>query len=267
MTSHLDREHLELAYSLPFFGPFLEPFLLAFATPLSGTTSRLPWPWTDARAVRSCVDAAWDMLGRWQARRGVVVNLVNFRRAAPLPIMALAATLNRRRVTCMADLLALPPEPYAEVVTAIHQAVYCISLIKPTKIVQPVFGSKVLHHFFPSVVPVFDAAKVAHGVMRLPDFALFRHHGGQPWVLWQNEAEARGPRMLEFHLYFAFCVAQIDAAGPARLASVRRRLGRAWRPFAPPALARNKNSLLWKLDAKAAEFALKGRAVAEGILS
>ncbi|MBI3269015.1 MAG: hypothetical protein HYZ53_08330 [Planctomycetes bacterium] len=267
MKCRLHLRYLERAYNLDFFGPFLQPFLAFHKCPLHGRPHLGPWPWTDAQAVRRCLDAAWDMLGKWQARRGVIVDPAAFRRAAPGPILALAAVLNSRRISCMTDLVKLPPEGRPPIVRAIHQAVVAVSAIKPTKVVQPVFGSKVLHHFFPSVVPVFDTAKVRDGVLRLPDFVAFLRTDNCTWLLWHDEIAAQGPRMLEFHRYFAFCLAQLHATPARRLASIRGKLARAWQAACPPPLAENKNSVLWKLDAKAAEFCLKGRAVAEGILT
>jgi hypothetical protein len=55
---------------------------------------------------------------------------------------------------------------------ALQTAVHGLSELRPTEI-EPVFGSKVLHHFFPGVVPVYDRQYIRLRVLRLPEFLAF----------------------------------------------------------------------------------------------
>ncbi|MBI3272410.1 MAG: hypothetical protein HYZ53_25690 [Planctomycetes bacterium] len=107
MIAFVRLQLLELTYDLDSFGPYLRPFSAAFTASPGASGAWRPWLWSDPRVVRARLGVAWNMLGCWQARRGVVVDLESFRRTAEAPILALAAVLNKRRTICIADLLEL----------------------------------------------------------------------------------------------------------------------------------------------------------------
>jgi hypothetical protein len=220
---------------------------------------RLPggWCWHEA-ATLECLGTAWNMTGRWQARRAVTVSRNAFDKRLMKVVPRLAKYLNGRQVSCLRDFEAMEPSPYRKVVEKIHWAVRDISRLRRTTEVEPVLGSKVLHHFFPSLVPVFDAQYVRHGIMRRTDFREFVAEDPDGWLVFADARQAGGPRMLDFHRYFAYCAAQIGTASMLRLAATRKVFAEGFRAVAPCALYADRSSLLWKLDAKAVEYCLLG---------
>lgn len=243
------------------FGQSLSPFLREQARPSAEGHSTAPWRWVDLDATRRCLGAAWDMLGKWQARRAVRVSRSLFDAAVPPAIQALAQVLNTERVSCLRD-LADATDAKAEAVTqAVIAAVGTISRVKPTKVISPMFGSKVVHHYFPSVVPAFDHAKVRDGGMRSTAYFDFED-GDTVWAERARGSESHGDALDEFDWWFTFCAAQITSAPIDPLTATRQELGRRCSEFAP-ALVSDRDSLLWKLDAKIAEFCAVGLAARE----
>jgi hypothetical protein len=225
-----------------------------------------PWPW-DRPAVAECVGAAWNMTGRWQARRVVTLSRDKFDEAVLDAVPRLAKALNTAGVSCLRDLGQLSSNKYRRVVQATQRAVEDLSRLRRTAEVEPVFGSKVLHHFFPSVVPVYDRQYIRFGVLRLPAFSEFVEADTEGWLLWSRPDDVGGARMLEFHHYFAFCAAEVDAVTPEVLAAVREQFGESFADLAPRRMATDDAGLVWRLDAKLAEYCLVGLAGAKGLLS
>jgi hypothetical protein len=184
----------------------------------------------------------------------VRVDLERFVREVPLPIQSLSLVLNRHKVTCLRDLPCLDELGIAKVLAAISASVCAISRIKPTIAVSPMFGSKVVHHYFPSLVPVFDDAKIRRYLMKGRTFTAFEANHTQPWLTRASVLDAAEPAMRDYHHYLAFCAWQIETAGTADLIWARTILGEKCEKFASKSLQTDPNSLLWKLDAKVAEF-------------
>ena len=73
--------------------------------------------------MEECLGAAWNMTGRWQARRVVTVSRERFDRAVLEVVPRLARVLNTSEVTCLADLSGLTSGRYRRVVRAVQGAV------------------------------------------------------------------------------------------------------------------------------------------------
>jgi hypothetical protein len=218
------------------------------------------WEWDDPRATRECLESVWNMTGRWQARRAVSMSRPAFDAAVLEVVPRVAKVLNRHEVVCAHDLGSLTEPKYRTVTEMLHEAVGRVSKLRRTRQVEPVLGSKVLHHFFPSIVPVFDTALIRRRVLRLPAFREFLGTDEDGWIIYDTASSAGGDGMLAFHRYFAFTAAQVHATAPSTLAAVRRQLGEGFAVLAPTMFVRDRKSLLWRLDAKVAEYCLLGEA-------
>jgi hypothetical protein len=220
------------------------------------------WEWDDPRAVTECLQSLWNMTGRWKARRGFTFERADFDERIVAATCTLARKLNRAGVHSLGDLARANAADHRRVALAVQEAVESVSALRATKDVQPVLGSKALHHFFPSVIPVFDTALVRNGVMCTKSF---RELARSDRVVLDRASDAGGPAMLEFHQYFAFMVAQIGCTPPRVLAAVRRRFGRAFSRLAPAVDLEREDAPLWRMDAKLAEYCLVGQAKREGL--
>jgi hypothetical protein len=218
------------------------------------------WEWQNARATRRCLESVWNMTGEWQARRAVSMDRDEFNAAVLKVVPRVARVLNRHEVGCAHDLASLTDGKYRTVAMALHEAVAEISEVRHTVQIEPVLGSKVLHHYFPSVVPVFDTALIRRRVLCLPAFREFLRDDEDGWLVYATPENAIGHGMLEFHRYFAFCAAQIQATSLTTLAAVRKQFGNGFSGLAPMAFVDDCKSLLWMLDAKIAEYCLLGEA-------
>lgn len=229
--------------------------------------SHIPWAWTDRAAVEECLAVSWHMTGRWKARRAATVRRAAFDRCVLRVVPALARRLNRSDVSCLRDLAQLDSARYGRLAGAVVAGVQEISSLRRTRDVEPILGSKVLHHFFPSVVPVYDRRFVLHGIMQTAGFRQFlaEEERTPDWLV-LDEHVAGGPTMLGYASYLAYCTAHIRTCPAGRLRSVRRMFGRAFADLAPGAMGRDPDGLLWMLDAKIAEYCLLGTAHHEGLL-
>lgn len=132
-----------------------------------------PWPWTDERVVADLADETWAMLGRWQARRAVTIDQADFNKRLPTPVAELAKLFNAMQLESLASVAALRGSDRSRWLEAVVLATMQLSAIKPTNAPKPMFGSKILHHFFPSIAPVYDTKRVEKGLMRGEEFVRF----------------------------------------------------------------------------------------------
>jgi hypothetical protein len=230
-----------------------------------GSVPGFRWEWTDCPGVEKTLAVIWSMTGCWKARRAVTVRREEFEEVTAEVVPRLSRFLNRQGICSLWDLADTDTRTYARVVSTVHEAVACISRVRPTRETEPVFGSKVLHHFFPSVVPVFDTALIRNGVMRTVPFREFVK-GDNEWITYGSVSDAGGGAMLEFHHYFAMCAQLGGSNHPSIVKNLRKRLGNGFRSIAPVRMVDDKKSLLWRLDAKVAEYCLTGQAHKEGLL-
>ncbi len=263
MTQNLITPKLLVRHMrLGFYGPFMAPF---FAVHLKyAHRGGRTWAWADERAVQECLTSTWDMLAKWQALRAVRVDRHRFHDEAAAPVTRLARVLNRAEIRSLGDIGACRGPTYERVLEAIHEAVMEVSSLKGTQTPEPMFGSKVLHHYFPSVVPVFDRAMVRNGAMRIRAFHDFLGAHADSALVLQDAAAAGGSAALDYHRFVAFCTAQIAAAPKRLLHATRRALAAGVADFAPHAVVSDRQSYIWHLDAKVAEFCACGQAAVEG---
>lgn len=133
-----------------------------------------------------------------------------------------------------------------------------ISRARKTNVVQPVLGSKVLHHYFPGVIPVFDDLLIAQRVLRAKHYREFAQSAEHARAM--DEVGAPETRMDEFASYLLYCMRVVSQADPGTLKSLRRALGDDSKQVFPYELAEGRKShLLWKLDAKLVEYCLIAR--------
>lgn len=223
------------------------------------------WNWVKEAAVVDALPLVRHMAGRWKALRGVTVKRNLFDRKVLEVTRRLASYLNRNGVTSLYDVARFDQRNYSRVVQRINGAVIDISSLRKTAETQPVLGSKVLHHLFPSVVPAFDAVYIRKGVLETEAFEYFLRDADD-WIVYCGSEEAGGPHMLKFHQYFAMCAYAVGTTKKARLNVLRRHFGHAFSEVAPGRMVNDRGSLLWRLDAKIAEYCLVGQAFREGIL-
>jgi hypothetical protein len=222
------------------------------------------WEWSDRAAVAECLPAVWRMTGSFQARRAVTVPRRALERCVMQVVPFLAGRLNRRHIMSLSDLSGKDQHSYNEAVRAIHDAVARISRLRDTKVTEPVLGSKVLHHYFPSVVPIFDKALIRNRALQAGAFRRFDEGSNdEGWIVFEDGAPG-GPSMEDYHRYFAFVAEEIGNTKPRVLEQVRMRFARGFHRLAPAADLESRRSLLWRLDAKIAEYCLLGQAAHEG---
>jgi len=115
------------------------------------------WLWTDNRIIDRCDEIVWQMTGEWKARRGSApVNRSRFWSSVVNGVRGASIVLNEYGVSSLTDLGELNDSHYRTVLTKVEDSIREISAAKRTIRIHPVLGSKVLHHFFPSIVPVYD---------------------------------------------------------------------------------------------------------------
>lgn len=226
--------------------------------------STFRWEWTSPQSLAAALPIIWRMTGEWGARRAVTIKQRKLESALARVVPTLARLLNRHSIASLWSLVDTDMSTYSRIVSALHDAVHRISNLRKTQQIEPVLGSKVLHHLFPSIVPAYDTALVRNGALRTEAFRGLLARGDE-WVLYKTAAAAGGNAMLQFHRYFAMCafLGEIDRRS---VDSVRKRLGNGFRDVSPARMAEDRRTLLWRLDAKAAEYCLLGQARREDVL-
>lgn len=259
MRNTIHPDHLFGYFSRgPWITDALGPFLVAHAQHAQRSDAR--WPWTRRAAVEPLLDEAWAMLGRWQARRAVAVKRSRFDREAVAPIQRLARVLNEHEVGDLHELAIRRDASVRAVSRAVLDAVESVSRIKPTSALKPMFGSKVLHHYFPSVVPVFDDAVIRKRLMPSRDFRAFEDLPDERWATHVRGSRGCEGELDEYARYFTYLVARVGGLSSRSLRRVRVAFGEAIRTPLPPEVVKAKGGLLWRLDAKVAEFCACGAA-------
>jgi len=221
------------------------------------------WMWDNERTVNKCQQIVWQLTIDWKAWRPVPIknpekfNPKMFHEEVIRCVTKLATVFNKYRITALRDLKSCDRDKYKKIVSHIEDGIMCISKTKPTKkVVQPMIGSKVMHHFFPTIVPVFDNAWISSRVLRLRSFKDFLKSKGHGWIL---KDYGEPPRMQEYHHYLAYCAQQICDTNKHDLDDLRQEIAKLYIDVFPYSLVKNgKRSLMWKLDGKLAEYCLVG---------
>jgi hypothetical protein len=236
----------------------LAPFVAVHAAYKKKNGSHSSWCW-DERSVQECLGACWNMTGEWKARRAITCSRSDFDRRLLKEVPRLSKIFNKHKINCMGKILDLHKRDQEKVLRKILNAIEEISRLRKTKLIQPVLGSKVLHHFFPSVIPVFDERFIKNGVMRLDEFQNFIANFMVNNVL-NKFVNIREIRMIDYYKYIMYCIDTLSKSKTSMLKSVRKLFGIGYQDFMPHIFTNDKNSLLWKMDAKIIEYCLVGRA-------
>lgn len=239
-------------------GYYLAPFLCIHEIEQDQSVDRRNWKWvwTVPGPVRKCMNSALQVGREWQATRtrGPPTPSRQLNTTIERNVQHLARIFNKHQVKDLKGLVSRGWSEYREVVRAIEDSVYQVSKVKPTREVRPVLGSKILHHFFPSMIPVYDNKAISQGALRTKEFTEFEADSGN----WMLDAYPEDPFMAEYDHYFGYASFQLDTANKSDLASGRKDLAEAYSDFAPHALYVERSSLLWRLDAKLVELCLIG---------
>ncbi len=216
------------------------------------------WAWEDRRTVNKTHEIIWQMTGEWKARRNVTIRRPQaFHDRVQTNVTRLARAFNRHRLRCMRDFRRLNKSEYTDVFFEIIQSVQQVSKARKTQLIKPVLGSKVLHHYFPSIVPVFDDYYISKEVLKTKSFKRFCEGEMAKWCPCYNGSLR--PRMEEYAAYLAYCISRVCTTDATVMKRFRRRLGndsKAAFPFS--VVGDKKNHFLWKLDAKLVEYCLLG---------
>jgi hypothetical protein len=217
------------------------------------------WEWEKSRTVEKTQEILWHMTGDWKARRAVTIErpALFFARVTK-EVTALARLFNTHRVFCLQDLVRTPAKLRIRIIRRILSSVQEISRARKTKLVQPVLGSKVLHHYFPGVIPVFDDLLIAKRVLRAKHYRDVARTA--EYARDMDDAGELAARTDEFASYLFYCMHIISSTDTGTLNRVRRALGDDSKMVFPHEIATGgKSHLLWKLDAKLVEYCLIAR--------
>jgi hypothetical protein len=237
---------------IEFYGRWLGPFLDGHA---SGPTASKGFGWTRS-SVTGLLDKAWQMTGVWQARRPYRMERAPFDKVVVQEVLALSRQLDAAHVGSLRDLSVLSNKDWSKAENlhrTIFQSVLSVSRLKPTAVPVAMFGSKVLHHYFPSVIPVYDDQWVKKAAMTMPAWRAFEtSHDG--WIV---DPVASGPldvEMVRYRRWFGGCLAGIGGLGARSLGQLRK--GAQQRLD----LERHPSWVASQLDAKLAEWCILGEA-------
>lgn len=216
----------------------------------------LLWIWSSKKSVNKCQEIIWQLTGEWKARRGITIKNPNkFHEEVTFSISNLSKIFNKYRIASLRDMKELEQNNYEEIVSEIEEYISRISKMRKTREIQPVLGSKVIHHFFPSIVPVYDDEYISQGVLKSKPFKEFLKSCRDEWVfnIYKNQS-----RLQEYHYYFAYCAQQICNADFTIIKNLRNKMAYLFQDLSPFIMVKKKRSILWKLDAKIAEYCLMG---------
>jgi len=215
------------------------------------------WLWNSERILKKCHALIWQMTGEWQARRSITISQPGrFYSYMTKGVMSVAKILNRYEIISLSDFKQLDQKRYEKIVTCIENSIIQISGTRLTEEIQPVLGSKVLHHFFPSIVPVYDDKFISKQVLKLKEFDHFIETNADGWLFNEHKQQSR---MLEYHRYFAFCSQQICETPSKSLNHLRIKFMNFYTDLAPKMFSeQGTKGLLGRLDAKLAEYCLIG---------
>jgi hypothetical protein len=240
---------------------YLAPFFAiheAEREKFAGKKKLLIWMWYKEKTVKKCLESIWQLTGEWQARRAITVkNRKEFNQKVTDCITNLAKKFNTYGILALRDMKNFNKDNnYEKIISEIVEMVKRISKTRPTKYVQPVLGSKVLHHFFPTIIPVYDDKMISKRVLKLESFKEFLKDYQNTWVFGDYKNEKR---MQEYHHYLTYCSEQVCNTKNSDLNDLRCKIAELYKNPCPHSLAKKgKKSILWKLDAKIAEYCLIG---------
>lgn len=196
-----------------------------------GNDKRKRWIWHEKGRADLCWPATLSMAGRWQALRPGKVNKDTLEQTTIKNVIKLARRLNALNIGCLGDIASKTRNIQEKILHQISRAVQAVSQVKKTD--SPTLGSKILHHYFPSAIPVWDNEYIKKAIERL-----------------------RLKESSNYTSYLRFCVDQVSLLSLSKLQQIRERFGEAYADYAPGILHSEESSLLWRLDAKIVEYCL-----------
>lgn len=214
------------------------------------------WMWNREKTVVKFQEIVWQLTGEWGARRKIMIkNREKFHEIVTQCVIILANFFNKNGIIALRDMRNFDKYKNQKIVSKIEENIALISKTRPTKKVQPILGSKVIHHFFPSIVPVYDDKMISQSVLKLKSFIEFQNNNQDGWIFKDYKNETR---LQEYHCYFVYCAQQICDANNSNINELRNAIAKLYKNLSPYILFNNKQSILWKLDAKIAEYCLIG---------
>ncbi|OIN95911.1 hypothetical protein AUJ66_07975 [Candidatus Desantisbacteria bacterium CG1_02_38_46] len=241
----------------------LAPFFTIHETASKNQEDSSLWAWAYDRAIDKCSVIVWHLTGEWSARRNITItNRKKFEQIVADEVTHLTDVFNKYNVKSPRDLGSMSQKQYKKVFLTIEESVKNISKVRHTMRIEPVLGSKVLHHFFPSIIPVYDTAMVSKEVIPLirkksQNQEKLKSEG---WLFKEYSEKPKMKKMMEYRLYLAFAAQQIYDTKRKILNKLSQRIAN-WYMFhglVPGSLISKKRSFFWRLDAKLAEYCLIG---------
>jgi len=221
---------------------YLLPFLAIHEAARSKSEDKNKiWFWDEDNAIEKCIKILDCLLGEWRAKRpsgkgktkkNKRIESENFINTIKPYVKKLTRKFNKYNIISLKDIANLKSEDRDEIRRTIINYVSKISEVKVKKgrgSVSATLGAKTLHHFFPSVIPVYDQ-DVIH-----------------------NDSEQK-----DYEEYLNNCIEGISKS--RSLKQVRCKIAKDYirTELIPYNLIKNKRSILYRLDAKLAEYCLIG---------
>jgi hypothetical protein len=221
---------------------YLLPFLAIHEAARSKSEDKNKiWFWDEDNAIEKCIKILDCLLGEWGAKRpsgkdktkkNKRIESENFINTIKPYVKKLTRIFNEYNIISLKDIANLKSEDRDEIRRTIINYVSKISEVKVKKgrgSVSATLGSKTLHHFFPSVIPVYD-----------------------------NRMINRTAKQKSYDKYLNNCIEEVKRS--RSLKQVRRKIAKDYirTELIPYNLIKNKRSILYRLDAKLAEYCLVG---------
>ena len=220
---------------------YLLPFLAIHEAARSKSEDKNKiWFWDEDNAIEKCLPILDRVINEWKAFRagkGRSENKkknfnTNVHNKTENYVKELTRIFNEYNIISLKDIANLKSEDRDEIRRAIINYVSKISEVKVKKgrgSVSATLGAKTLHHFFPSVIPVYDDAMI------------------------NKKAKQKS-----YDKYLNKCIEGISKS--RSLKQVRRKIAKDYirTGLVPYNLIKNKRSILYRLDAKLAEYCLIG---------
>jgi hypothetical protein len=224
---------------------YLLPFLAIHEAARSKSEDKNKiWFWNEDNAIEKCLPILDRVIIEWKAFRAGKGRSeskkknfwTNIHNKTENYVKELTEIFNKYNIISLKDIASLKSEDPDEIRrTIIRTIINCVSKISEVKVkkgrgaVSATLGAKTLHHFFPSVIPVYDQ-DVIH-----------------------NDSEQK-----DYEEYLNNCIEGISKS--RSLKQVRRKIAKDYirTGLVPYNLIKNKRSILYRLDAKLAEYCLVG---------
>lgn len=130
------------------------------------------WPltWKRNRNLPIAINLVLSSLKAWQAFRPESSRIIANRLSKQLPNILLSFQ-NKMKKICVkkvCEINKLPDNQFRKTIKTISYAVGEISSYKSSK--TPMLGSKVMHHFFPELFPVWDTAWIKNKALKKENY-------------------------------------------------------------------------------------------------